>query len=130
MNWRFCDRPGESLYRYALSGVPGNWPGYVVLKRWQEQDGYTKAHIVDLHAEDRSALSHLVTAAESYAAGCQELNLWAASGYPYRAVLETRGFTARNEARQPMIAKRLRETPLTPPGGSASFSYADGDFVY
>ncbi len=129
MNWRFCDRPENPYTSYVLRQA-GKLAGYVVLKRWQEQDGYTKAHMVDLHAEDASALSHLVTAAESYAAGCGELNLWAASGYPYRTLLEARGFTARNESRQPMIAKRLRETPLASPGGSASFSYADGDFVY
>ena len=129
MNWRFCDRPGNPYTAFALKR-DGDLAGCIVLKRWQEPDGYTKAHIVDLHAADESALSHLLTAAESYAAGCQELNLWVASGYPYRALLEARGFVARDEARQPMIARQLQGSPLSPPGGSASFSYADGDFVY
>jgi hypothetical protein len=129
MNWRFCDRPG-CPYTVCAIKRDGDLVGYVVLKRWREPDGYTKAHIVDLHAVDQAALSHLLAAAESYAAGCRELNLWAASGYPYRSLLETLGFLARDESRQPLIAKLLRETPLAFPRGSASFSYADGDFVY
>lgn len=128
MNWRFCDRPG-SPYTVCARKRDGDLAGYVVLKRWREPDGYTKAHIVDLNALDEAALADLLAAAESYAAGCQELNLWAASGYPYRTLVEAHGFVARDESRQPLIAKLLRGTPLLP-GGRASFSYADGDFVY
>jgi hypothetical protein len=129
MNWRFCDRPGRPYTVYAMKR-DGDLAGYVALKRWREPDGYTKAHIVDLNALDEAALAELLAAAESYAAGCQELNLWAPSGYPHRAFLEARGFVARDESRQPLIAKQLQGSPLAFPGGSAGFSYADGDFVY
>ena len=128
MNWRFCDRPGRP-YTVAAVECGGELAGYAVLKRWREPDGYTKAHIVDLHALDEVALDELLTAAESYAAGCNELNLWSAPGFPYRRFLEAHGFSARAEGGQPLIAKALGNVALHL-DGPAGFSYADGDFVY
>jgi Acetyltransferase (GNAT) domain len=129
MNWRFCDRPGRP-YTVWVKEYGGKLAGYAVLKRWREPNGYTKAHIVDLHALDDAVLAELLDAAESYAADCQEVNLWAAPGYPYRGLLEERGFAPRPEASQPLIAKALASGSLAPTRGPASFSYADGDFVY
>lgn len=129
MNWRFSGRPGKPYSAYGAFDSTGLC-GYVVLKRWQEPDGYRKAHIIDLHGENDDALAELIAAAESYAADCQELNLWAAPGFPYQRVLEARGFIPRSSARQPMIARTLAGPPLQFPSGCASFSYADGDFVY
>lgn len=129
MNWRFFERPA-SPYTVYTTGDERHLAGYVVLKKWREQDGSTKAHIVDLHAMEDAALSDLVAAAESYAEDCQELNLWAAPGYSYQRHLEEQGFVARESARQPVIAKTLRGAHLAFPGAPASFSYADGDFVF
>ena len=129
MNWRFCERPGRP-YTVWVKEYGRELAGYAVLKRWREPDGYTKAHIVDLHALDETVLGEILAAAESYAADCQELNLWAAPNYPYRGLLEARGFAPRAEGNQPLIVKSLGGEAPAPPGGPASFSYADGDFVY
>jgi len=128
MNWRFCDRPGRP-YTVVAVERDGELAGYAVLKRWHEPDGYTKAHIVDVHALDEAVLLELLKAAESYAAGCDELNLWSAPGYPYLRLLEAGGFSPRAEGRQPLIAKALGAVALNL-DGPAGFSYADGDFVY
>jgi hypothetical protein len=129
MNWRFCERPGAPYTVYAIEDGDG-WVGYVVLKSWQEPDGYRKAHIVDLHALDEAALSHLVAAAECYAVNCNELNLWAIQGYPYRNFLERMGFGSRDAVPQPLAVRTLDGSSVEFPNGNASFSYGDGDTVY
>ena len=129
MNWRFCSRPGGVYTVWAVERG-GELSGYAVLKRWLEPDGYAKAHIVDFHALDEDSASHLLNAAESYSTGCDELNLWVAPGYPYRAILEARGFAPRVEAQQPLIVKALGGAAFPSQVEPASFSYADGDFVY
>jgi hypothetical protein len=129
MNWRFLERPGSPYTVFAVERG-SELAGYVVLKRWREADGYTKAHIIDLHALDTGALMELVASAESYASDCQEINLWAAPGYPYLGFLEDTGFEPRQSARQPLIAKVLSGEAIPLQCGRAAFSYADGDFVY
>lgn len=127
MNWRFCRRPG-SPYTVFTSQEGREMSGYVILKRWQEPDGYRKAHIVDLHALNETAVCGLLAAAESYAADCNELNLWAAQGYPYRAALTGCGFEA--GFRQPLIARTYDRSPISYPEGECSLSYGDGDTLY
>ena len=127
VNWRFCRRPGSVYMVFAVS-EPGAMSGYVVLKRWQEPDGYRKAHIVDLHAADDGVLAQLIAAAESYAAGCDELNLWAVQGYMYRAALEAMGFDV--AFRQPLIVRNYDGSPISYPEGRSSFTYGDSDTVY
>ena len=127
MNWRFCRRPGAPYTVYAALGG-GGWAGYVILKRWQEPDGYRKAHIVDLHAADEAVLTDLIRAAESYAAGCNELNLWSIAGYPYRNALEAMGFAP--SYHQPLLIRTYDTSRLEYPGGPASLSYGDGDTLY
>jgi len=129
MNWRFLDRPGKPYTVYA-AGPASSLTGYVVLKRWREADGYLKAHIIDLHAADEEALSNLIAAANSYAASCDEINLWVSPGFPYGNFLWECGFAARESARQPLISRTLCGDRLAFPGGGSSFSYADGDFAY
>jgi hypothetical protein len=129
MNWRFCGRPGSPYTVYAIANGD-EWAGYVVLKRWQEPNGYRKGHILDLHAIDEEALSQLTAAAESYAAGCQELNLWAVRGYVYRDLLEARGFTSGSAPRQPFIGRAFDGCAPIFPDGKASLSYGDGDSQY
>jgi hypothetical protein len=127
VNWRFFGRPG-SLYTVYASGGEHELTGYVVLKRWQEPDGYRKAHILDLHAADGEALVDLMAAAESYAAGSDELNLWAVDGYPYRPALEGMGFSP--GFRQPLVIRSYAGTAPLYPGGCCSLSYGDGDTQY
>ena len=130
MNWRFCRRPGSPYTVYAVRKDEEDLSGYVILKRWQEPDGYRKAHIVDLHALDAATLSKLISAAEAYAMGCEELNLWAVQGYPYRGSLEAMGFSTGGSARQPLLARTFDRDPIEYPEGACSLSYGDGDTLY
>lgn len=127
VNWRFFERPG-SLYTVYATGREGQLGGYVVLKRWREPDGYRKAHILDLHALDADALSELIAAAECYAAGSDELNLWAIAGYRYRSHLESLGFSP--VFRQPLIVRSYSGPSPPYPGGLCCLSYGDGDTQY
>jgi hypothetical protein len=129
MNWRFCARPGSPYTVYAFRKL-NSLAGYVILKRWQDPDGYRKAHIVDMHASDDNALSQLIAAAEWYADGLGEVNLWAVEGYPYRCALERIGFSPNDAARQPVIARAYDGTRLEYPPGKCSLSYGDGDTLY
>jgi hypothetical protein len=130
MDWRFFQRPGTP-YTVFVAGKEGATEGYVVLKRWQDPDGYSKAHIIDLHALNERALAALITAAESYAAGSKELNLWGVQCYPYRRFLESAGFSSRDAAApQPLAARGLDGRSVMFPEGPASFSYGDGDTLY
>jgi len=127
-NWRFLNRPG-SPYTVYCAREDGKLAGYIVLKRWQEPNGYRKAHLLDLHALTGAALERLLDAAEYYANDCDELNLWAIQGYPYRARLEARGFSA-DAAPQPLLARTCDGTVIPYPAGEASLCYGDGDTQY
>lgn len=127
MNWRFCRRPG-ALYTVYAAGTPAELKGYIVLKQWRDPDGYRKAHMIDFHAVDEETLRRLVEAAEVYAAGCDELNLWAVEGDPYRCALERMGFSASH--RQPLLVRRYDGGPVAYPAGACSLSYGDGDTLY
>lgn len=126
MNWRFSRRPGAPYTIFSIGD--DDLSGYIILKRWQDPDGYRKAHIIDLHAINDGALSQLLAAAESYAADCDELNLWAAKGYPYRSALEAMGFTA--GFRQPLIVRTYDGSKIAYPEGNCSLAYGDGDTLY
>lgn len=127
MNWRYFGRPHNpySVYTYSPGGV---LRGYVALKRWQDPDGYRKAHIIDLHALDEEAFDQLLAGAESYAQGCNELNVWAVQQYRYRPCFEKAGFQPRG--RQPVIARSREGFDGGFPQGPASLAYADADFQY
>ena len=129
MNWRFCRRPG-ALYKVFVLGETDRLDGYVVLKSWQDRDGYRKAHILDMHATDDDSLSQLVAAAETYADGYDELNLWAVQGYAYRRALEGHGFAPNAAAKQPLIARRYDGAKPAYPSGASSLMYGDGDTLY
>ncbi len=127
MNWRFCRRPGSPYTVYA-SWTNKEFAGYIVLKRWREPNGYRKVHIIDFHAMNEEALSKLIAAAECFAAGSDELNVWAVRGDPYRACLEAMGFAASH--RQPLLARSYDRSPILYPDGACSLSYGDGDSLY
>jgi hypothetical protein len=129
MNWRFQRRPGAPYTSYVAERNR-EIEGYIILKRWQEPDGYRKAHIVDMHALSDVTLWELLAAAETYAADCNELNLWAIQRYPYRELLETAGFAEGAARAQPLAVRWLDGTSALFPEGNASYSYGDGDTVY
>ena len=126
-NWRFRNRPGSPYTVYVVR-QGASMTGYIVLKQWQEPDGYRKAHILDLHALDDGSLAGLIRAAECYASGCDELNLWAVQGYPYRTYLEKNGFVPSH--RQPLLAKTFDGSVVDFPLGASSLCYGDGDSQY
>jgi hypothetical protein len=128
VNWRFFGRPGAPYTVYSAR-EEGRLAGYIVLKSWQDPDGYRKAHILDLHALTDSALRRLISAAECYASGFDELNLWAVQGYVYRAQLEELGF-APGPVRQPLLCRTLDGSVIAYPTGAASLCYGDGDTQY
>ena len=127
MNWRFCQRPGAPYTVYAAREGDA-MTGYVILKQWQDPSGYRKAHIMDLHGTDEATILQLMAAAESYAAACDELNLWSVQGYPYRNALEAAGFTP--GFRQPLIVRTYDRSPVQYPDGYCSLMYGDGDTLY
>jgi GNAT superfamily N-acetyltransferase len=129
VNWRFCARPGSPYTVYTISRDQQTC-GYVVLKSWRDPDGYRKAHILDLHARDHQSLVELVAAAESYADGCDEINLWAVQGYVYGDALRTMGYAPNPSAHQPFIARPYDGRSLIYPSGRCSFGYGDGDTLY
>jgi len=128
VNWRFCRRPGSLYTVYSAPDEKTAFGGYVVLKQWREPDGYRKAHILDLYAASEAALAQLLEASECYAAGCDELNLWAIDGYPYRPFLEANGFVP--SYRQPLLVRSYDGARIPYPGGNCSLMYGDGDTQY
>jgi hypothetical protein len=129
VNWRFCERPG-SPYTVLTVSRQHQIRGYVVLKTWRDPDGYRKAHILDLHAADRDSLLELIAAAETYADGYDEINLWAVRGYVYGDALQSIGYAPNQAAYQPFIARPYVPGPLVYPQGVCSFGYGDGDTLY
>jgi hypothetical protein len=129
LTWRFLRRPRNPYTVYTIGGREQP-AGYVVMKRWQDADGYRKAHVIDIHALDDGSLAQLVAAAETYAADCDEVNLWAVKGYRYRPSLEALGFAANPAAHQPLIARPYDGSVLLYPEGPSSFAYGDGDTLY
>ncbi len=127
MKWRLFDRPDRpyTIYGYFKNG---QLRGYVAMKRWRDPDGYRKAHIINLHALDETALENLVAAAETYADGTAEVNLWAMDGDRYKAFLEKTGFVTAN--RQPLLLKTYDGSAVQFPQGPRSLSYGDGDTQY
>ncbi|MFZ2491219.1 MAG: GNAT family N-acetyltransferase [Thermoanaerobaculia bacterium] len=93
INWRVAERPDKQYTRFILERGT-TLAGYVVLKKFDDGD-YRKTHIMDIHAQDESALDELLAAAESFAAGRDELNLWSNRCDPYREQLLARGYVER-----------------------------------
>jgi hypothetical protein len=127
VNWRFHNRPGSPYTVYVVRKGT-SIEGYIVLKQWHQPDGYLKAHILDLHARDDVSLGRLIRAAESYASGCNELNLWSVKGSSYRTFLEENGFAPSH--RQPLLARTFDGSVVDFPLGASSLCYGDGDSQY
>jgi len=126
LNWRYIDCPKNPYTTFAFY-ESDKLQGFIVLKRWKEESGYHKAHIMDMWALTDLAASQLLDAADHYSDGCDELNLWCVDGYPYRKKLEESGFIQRDSARQPIITRPLVGDIPSLPDGVWSFMYGDAD---
>ncbi len=93
LNWRLVARPDKQYTRFALES-DGNLEGYVVLKHFDDK-GYRKSHILDIQARSDGALRELIAAAETFAQGRDELNMWTNRGDPYRNAFLEEGFSIR-----------------------------------
>jgi len=92
MNWRTVERPDVE---YTIYVYPERAPmqAFVVLKLF-EYNGYRKAHIVDIQAENGSAMQEVIRAAETFAKmhATRELNLWTNPHDIYRSDFEQEDF--------------------------------------
>ncbi len=93
LNWRVVDRPDQS-YTKIVCEDNGELRGYAVLKQFDE-NGYRKSHILDIQAESQDALLQLISAAESFSHGRDELNMWTNPHNPYQETFLEEGFVER-----------------------------------
>jgi hypothetical protein len=90
MNWRFVHRPDQHYTSFVYEDQ-SDIRGYVVLKHFDDKD-YRKSHILDIQAEDDDAMQELIAAAETFAEGRDELNMWTNPNNPYRQIFLAHGF--------------------------------------
>jgi len=100
VNWRYA-RPDQTYLKFVHK-APEGVDGYLVMKFFKTVD-MTKAHIVDVMAENDDALAQLVTTAEWHARGLPLLNLWLIDGGIYRNTLEAMGFEKDSGNWSPLI---------------------------
>ena len=124
LNWRTVDRPDKQYTCYVFA-EDHDLRGYVVLKHFDEGT-YRKSHVLDLHAADDDALAELLGAAESFAAGRDELNMWTNRWDPYQTAIRGHGFTLRN-SHDLLILHQNYGTREPLREGGWSFSLADND---
>ena len=93
MNWRVTDRP-DIKYKKFIYDEGKDLKGYVILKQFSDK-GYKKTHILDMHAENKEIFLELMAAAESYAYGSDELNMWTNIYNPYQKYFLEQGFFER-----------------------------------
>jgi len=93
MNWRLVDQPQREYTIFILEeGL--NLRGYIVLKHFDDKM-YRKSHILDIQAKTSEALGELIKAAESFAHGRDELNMWSNVNNPYHQAFLKNGFYER-----------------------------------
>lgn len=111
MNWRVVTRPDKEYTKYVCE-EGSDLKGYVVLKHFDDQ-GYRKSHILDIQAETDDILCELLAAAESFAHGRDELNMWTNPHNPYAHSILAQGFYERESQDQLIIHFNFGErTPL------------------
>lgn len=101
MNWRVVERP-DKKYTLFIYEDGSKIRGYIVLKHFDDH-GYLKSHILDIQADGVDVLSDLIAAAENFAAGRDELNLWTNSRNPYKQSFLASGFSVK-ESKDLLIA--------------------------
>lgn len=124
MNWRLVDRP-DRRYTCMVLERGDDLAGYVVLKEFDDKD-FRKTHIMDIQAEDDEAALELIAAAESFAAGRDELNLYTTERNPYQRLFEQRGFLV-NEVFDRIIIHFNEVPEQLPEDGAWWFCFADND---
>lgn len=92
LNWRYFDRPDQEYHVYAYQDE-NTVSGFIVLKYFEE-NGYKKAHILDIYAINEHVFNDLLNVAKSFAftRNCQELNCWQIRNSPYAPWFYKRGF--------------------------------------
>jgi hypothetical protein len=94
MNWRVVSRP-DTEYAKFVCEEGSRLRGYVVLKHFDEMN-YPRTHILDIQAETDDVLDELIAAAESFAHGRHELNMWTNPRNPYNQRFLDQGFYQRD----------------------------------
>lgn len=92
LNWRYFDRPDQEYHVYAYQDE-NTVLDFIVLKYFEE-NGYKKAHILDIYAINEYVFNDLLNVAKSFAftRNCQELNCWQIRNSPYAPWFYKRGF--------------------------------------
>jgi len=124
LNWRYVDRP-DRYYRLFVFERAGEVAGYAVVKHY-DSGGVRKSHLVDMHAEDASALVHLIHAAEDCASGRDYLDLWTNDRDPWRAALLEAGYVEEPTTDCVIVHTNYGDEVMVPEG-SVSFQYGDND---
>lgn len=92
LNWRYFDRPDVEYHAYAYRSGH-SLAGFVVLKYFKE-NGYRKAHILDIYFLSQDVFVALINAAKNFSAqgDCNELNCWQTRHSPYLQWFYRNGF--------------------------------------
>lgn len=92
LNWRYFDRPDKEYHVYAYQNE-NTALGLIVLKYFEE-NGYRKAHILDIYAINEHVFNDLLNAAKSFTfiRNCDELNCWQIRNSAYAPWFYKRGF--------------------------------------
>lgn len=124
LNWRTADRPDRE---YALfeARTSGRLDGFMVLKHFDEGD-QLRSHILELHGRTENDVRRLAAAAEDFAAGRDELNLWTNPNDPYGGTLRGCGFEVEERNDRLIMHANSGEAEMPGPGGW-SFVLADND---
>lgn len=93
MNWRVMHQPDRRYTKFVYEERTG-LKGYVVLKHF-DQEGYRFSHILDIQAKTEDVFHELIAAAESFAHGRDELNMWTNLHNPYHQSFQEEGFYER-----------------------------------
>jgi hypothetical protein len=128
LNWRYLNRPNtDYLCLECRSGL--ELLGFVVLKVWEEPDGYKKMHVMDLCASTLEAVSKMLNTINywSFVYNCHEINLWSSRDYKYRSVFSIAGYESEDSNAQPLIYRPLASSSLSPPAKNWTFMYGDAD---
>ena len=130
MNWRYTQRPSTE---YTIFGhlEHDTISGYIVVKKWEYENGYRIAHIMEMQALNASGIVFLLYQAFRYASDCDEMDIWCVAGYSYKDLLIKEGF--KPKLRRPMAIKPIKKklwdenTMKFPIIGPASFMFGDVD---
>jgi predicted acetyltransferase len=125
MNWRLAN-PGQSYTRYICLRQRA-MSGYVVLKHYHGPKGHV-THLLDLLALDDQSLQELVAAAENFAVGTGEFNVWSNANDPLRTKLLALGFNEQQSPDSLIFHDNSQDASIgLPKSGSWHFCYADND---